>query len=94
MLTLKYERKDFFNNTVYTEDTKQNYDKQDLKKAFSYLSKTHDASIQMEDTVIFWSSTTEFENRIATIRDFDGWNYTETKKSFDKAKKECYALVS
>ncbi len=93
MLTLKYERKDFFNNHVYTEDTKQSYDKQDLKKALSFLGKTWDASVQIENTVIFWDNTAEYENRIATIRNFDGWNYTEVKKSFEKARKELYEMV-
>ena len=93
MLIVKYERLDFFNNQIYTEDTKQNYSKQDLKKALSFLGRTHDASIQIEDTVIFWNSLEEYENRIATVRDYNGRSYTEVKKSFDKAKKEAYAMV-
>ena len=44
MLILKYERKDFFNNRIYTEDKKNNYTKEDLKKVFAYFSKTNDAS--------------------------------------------------
>lgn len=47
MLILKYERKDFFNNRVYTEDTKQNHGKEDLKRAFTFFSKTYDASVQI-----------------------------------------------
>ena len=76
MLTLKYDRKDFFNNYVYTEDTKESYNKQDLKKALLYLSKSRWASLQIENAVIFWDNMEEYDNRIATIRDFDGWNYT------------------
>ena len=46
MLILKYDRKDFFNHMTYTEDKKNSYTKEDLKKVFAYFSKTHDASIQ------------------------------------------------
>ncbi|EHE96331.1 hypothetical protein [Enterocloster citroniae] len=93
MLTIKYERRDFFNNRVYTEDKKQNYNKEDLKKAFLYLSRTYDTSIQINDTIIYWDNMSEYENRIVTVRYFDGLNYTEVKKSYDKAKKEGYAMA-
>ena len=43
MLILKYDRLDFFNHRIYTEDKKDNYTKDDLKKVFAYFSKTHDA---------------------------------------------------
>lgn len=36
----------------------------------------------------------EYENRIVTVRYYDGMSYTETKKSYDKAKKEFYAMTS
>ena len=93
MLTIKYERRDFFNNRVYTEDKKQNYNKEDLKKAFLYLSRTYDTSIQINDTIIYWDNMSEYENRIVTVRNIDGLNYTEVKKSYDKAKKEGYAMA-
>lgn len=93
MLIIKYERIDFFNNRVYTEDKKQNYNKEDLKKAFLYLSRTYDTSIQIDDTIIYWDSLAEYENRIVTVRYYDGLNYTEMKKSYDKAKKEGYAIA-
>ena len=93
MLILKYERIDFFNNRVYTEDKKQNYNKEDLKKAFLYLSRTYDTSIQIDDIIIYWNNMTEYENRIVTVRYYDGLNYTEMKKSYDKAKKEAYAIA-
>ena len=93
MLILKYERLDFFNHRIYTEDKKENYTKEDLKKVFAYLSKTHNASIQIDSTVIFWDRLTEYENRIVTVRNYNGINYTESKKSFDKTKKEYYAII-
>lgn len=93
MLILKYERLGFFNNRVYTEDTKECYTKEDLKKAFAYFSKTQDATIQIDDTIIFWDTMEEYENRIVTMRDFEGINYTEAKKSYEKAKRECYAMA-
>lgn len=93
MLILKYERLDFFNHRIYTEDKKENYTKEDLKKVFAYFSKTNDASIQIDNVVVFWNCLSEYENRIVTVRYYDGRNYTEQKKSFDKAKKECYAMA-
>lgn len=93
MLIIKYERKDFFNGRIYTEDKKQNYSKEDLKKAFLYFSRTYDTSVQIDDAVIYWNSLAEYENKIATVRYYDGMNYTEAKKSYDKVKKEGYAMV-
>lgn len=93
MLTLKYERLDFFGHRIYTEDKKDRYTKEDLKKVFAYFSKTHDASIQVDSTVIYWDCLSEYENRIVTVRCYDGMNYTEAKKSYDKVKKECYAII-
>lgn len=93
MLILKYERLDFFNHRIYTEDKKDGYTKEDLKKVFAYFSKTHDASIQLDSIVVYWDSLSEYENRIATIRTYDDRNYTEAKKSYDKVKKECYAMM-
>ena len=93
MLTLKYDRIDFFNKRIYTEDSKTNYNRDDLKRAFLYFGKTNNATVQIEETVIFWGCLTEYENRIATVRKFDGINYTVTKASFDKVKKECYSGI-
>lgn len=39
MLIVKYERKNFFGCYQYTEDNKENYQKEDLKKAFLFLGK-------------------------------------------------------
>ena len=93
MLILKYERLDFFNRRIYTEDKKDHYTKEDLRKAFSYFSKTHDASVQLDGAVIFWDCLSEYENRVVTVRYYDGMNYDESKKSYDKMKRECYAMV-
>ena len=51
MLIVKYERKDFFGKRIYTEDIKENYCKQDLKKVFSFFSKTSEAAIQINNNV-------------------------------------------
>lgn len=46
MLIMKYERKDFFGNRQYTEDRKENYNREDVKKAFLHLSKDRFSSVQ------------------------------------------------
>ena len=93
MLILKYDRLDFFNHRIYTEDKKESYTKEDLKKVFAYFSKAHNTSIQIDSIVIYWDCLTEYENRIVTVRNYEGMNYTDTKKSYDKMKKECYAMI-
>lgn len=94
MLILKYERLDFFNHRIYTEDKKDNYTKEDIKKVFAYFSKAQDASIQLDNIVIYWDCLSEYENRVVTVRNYDGMNYTEAKKSYDKVKKECYSMAT
>lgn len=93
MLILKYERLDFSNHRIYTEDKKDRYTKEDLKKVFAYFSKNNDTSIQIDSIIISWNCLAEYENRVVTVRTYDGMNYTEAKKSYNKVKKECYAMV-
>ena len=33
----------------------------------------------------------DFENQVMAVRVFDGRNYSDVKKAFDKVKKESYA---
>ena len=93
MLIVKYERKDFFGQYQYTEDSKERYCKDDVKKAFLHLSKDRFSTVQKENTVYFWENMDDFDNQIMTVRYFDGRNYTDAKKAFGKVKKECYASV-
>ena len=93
MLIMKYERKDFFGNRQYTEDSKEKYNREDIKKAFLHLSKDRFSAVQKEDVVYFWEDMVDFENQVMTVRVFDGRNYIEAKKAFGKVKKECYASV-
>lgn len=93
MLILKYDRLDFFNHRIYTEDKKEGFTREDLKKVFAYFGKTHNATIQIDNMVIYWDCLSEYDNRIVTVRYYDGMNYDGTKKSFDKVKKECYAMA-
>lgn len=96
MLTMKYNRKDFFGQYQYTEDNKDKYNRTDVKKAFLFLGKNRDVSVQMENIIYFWDSIADFENQIMTVRTFDTVNrrsYADIKMAFDKVKKECYALV-
>ena len=60
---------------------------------FAYFSKNNDTSIQIDSIIISWNCLAEYENRVVTVRTYDGMNYTEAKKSYNKVKKECYAMV-
>ena len=93
MLIVKYDRIDFFGNRIYTEDKKNNYSKDDLKRAFQFFNKDYNITLQIDSVIIFWDSLSEFENKIVFVRKYDGicgMNYTEKKTSFDKCKKEIY----
>lgn len=43
--------------------------------------------------LFYWDSLKEYENKVVTVRNYDGRNYTEEKKSYDKVKKECYNMM-
>ena len=90
-LTIKYNRKDFFGNRIYTEDTKENFTKADLVKAFLFLSKNNDAAVQIDSMVIYWDCISDFENKMVSFRIYDGKNYTIGKTPFDVIKKNFYA---
>lgn len=93
MLTMKYERKDFFGQYQYTEDSKEHYSKEDVKKAFLFISRERNVTVQRDNVIYFWDSIADFENRIMTVRTFDSVNcrsYSDVKMSFDKVKKEVY----
>jgi Ca2+-binding EF-hand superfamily protein len=90
---MKYDRIDFFGNRVYTEDSKRNYSRDDLRKALLFFGKNHDSTIEIGNIVLYWDSLTEYENRIVSIRFYDNGNYTEKKKAFEKAKKELYQTI-
>ena len=89
-LTIKYSRKDFFGNRIYTEDTKENFTKADLTKAFLFLSKNNDAAVQVDSMVIYWDTFSEFENKTVSVRMYDTKSYTEGKMPFDDLKKNFY----
>ena len=40
--------------------------------------------------VIYWDRFSEFENKTASVRMYDGRNYTEGKMQFDDLKKNFY----
>ena len=48
-ITVKYNRKNFFNLEDYTEDIKKNADFNDLKKAFSTLKKDRNFAINIDN---------------------------------------------
>ncbi len=89
-LTIKYDRRDFFGTRIYTEDTKENFTKADLTKAFSFLSKNNDAAIEIDSMVIYWDSMSDFENKTVSVRMYSAGGYTAGKTPFDVIKKNFY----
>jgi len=90
-LTIKYNRKDFFGSSIYTEDTKEGFTKNDLMKAFLSMSKNWDVAIQIDSMCIYWDKMSEFENRMVSVRAYDRHGYTEGKATFEDIKKRFYA---
>lgn len=90
-LTIKYNRKDFFGTAIYTEDTKEDFTKNDLVKAFLFLSKNYDAAIEIDSLIIYWNSMTDFENKTVSVKLHNDHGYTGGKTLFDVIKKNCYA---
>lgn len=89
-LTIKYNRKDFFGNSIYTEDVKEYFTKNDLIKSFMFLSKNNDAAIQIDDMVIYWDSIADYKKKMVSVRMYSGMNYTEGKFPFEEIKKNFY----
>ena len=91
-IIFKYDRKDFFGNRVYTEDTAF-LTVDTMKKAFTGLKKDRLTAVEIDglflhSIVITWNTFTDFENDIVLVRFYEDWNsYTEQKMSFTKAKK-------
>ena len=77
-LTIKYNRKDFFGNRIYTEDTKENFTKTDMTKAFLFLKKM--VSVRIYDGKNYTTGKTPFDvikkNFYAKFRNVDqaAWN--------------------
>ena len=90
-LILKYERKNFFGNREYTEDTCHYPKIKDLQAVMRYLKKDNMAAVVYSRFTLFWDSFSNFENGIISVRYYDTYgNYTEEKKSFEIVKKEVY----
>lgn len=93
MLILKYDRKNFFGEREYTEDSTSNITYDAIKKSFRALKGRYDNTIQIDNTVIFWGSISDYNNQIINVRIYDeAHNYTEQKVSFDVIKKQYYKM--
>lgn len=93
MLTVKYDRKDFFGQRVYTEDKKNFYTIEDIKKAFLAMGKDNQVTVQIDNVIYFWDNVADFDGRILLVRTFDKVNtysYSDVKMAFDKVKREVY----
>lgn len=88
-LTLKYTRKGFFNNFIYTEETEENATRQDFLKAMRYMKKNYDTALEIDNIVCFWDSTQNFEYETVTVHAYDSPNSRrEYVQDFNCFKKE------
>lgn len=93
-IIVKYERKDFFGQRIYTEDKKESFKFDDLKHAFRLLSKDSFAAIEIfgngENAIYFWDCMDDFKNRMLTKRTFGKMFHDNYRISFNSAKTILY----
>ena len=93
MLTVKYEQKNFWGDIEYKEDTKNNPTYSDIKKAFRFLKKDYNNAIQINKTVLYWNTITDFEYGVLSAREYsDGRNYEEFIWDYDGCKDNYYKI--
>lgn len=67
--------------------------KEDIKKAFAYLKRNHDAAIHSENYSFYYDNFSDFENGIITVVCYKGMNNKDiTRMASDKAKKIFYSI--
>lgn len=89
-LILKYERKDFFGNNIYTEDKILNFAKNDLLKSFLFFSKHKNAVVQINNIVMFWNNFNDFESKSVSVRFIKKENVLGGIIPFDMLKQSWY----
>ena len=93
-VTIKYDRKDFFGTCLYCEDYKNDVDINDLKKAFSALKKDNNTALVIDNYVLYWDNTQNFEYGLLSCKESETVNsYKEYEWSFDGCKKFFYDLL-
>jgi hypothetical protein len=90
-ITVKYNRLDFFGRLTYTEDTKADPSFEDVKRAFLFLGKDNNYTVQLDDCIYCWDSIAEFNNKVVTVIKYEAWNSSDCEKiAFQKVKSEIY----
>lgn len=94
-LIVKYNRKDFFGNPIYTEDYISVVTKEHFQKTFRFFKDDSFMALQINDNeCIFWNSYTDFENKFVTVRTYENVNsYTDTTMPFNKLKRKIYKSI-
>ena len=93
-ITIKYNRKDFFGTCLYCEDYKNDVDINDLKKAFAALKKDNNTALEIDNYVLYWDNTQNFEYGLLSCKESEAVNsYKEYEWSFDGCKKFFYDLL-
>lgn len=93
MLIVKYEQKNFFGDREYREDKKNNPTYDDIKKAFRFLKNDYKNAIVINNTVLYWSTLTDFEYGLLEAREYDSNNnYKEFSWSYEGCKNNYYNI--
>lgn len=93
-ITVRYDRVDFFGWKQFTEDSKNNVNFSDLKKVFSRLKADKDVAVVIDNFVLYWDNTQNFEYGLLSCKESEAVNsYKEYEWSFDGCKKFFYDMI-
>ena len=73
-ITVKHEAPDFFGALQYTEDRKTNVNFSDLKKVFSRLKADKDIAVVIDNYVLYWDNTQNFEYGLLSCKESETVN--------------------
>ena len=96
MLIIKYERKDFWGQIRYTEDRRETYTREDVKKAFLFLGKNYDAALQKENVIYSWGGLADYENKNVRVHVHIPGNdliIERNAKTFEDAVVDCVDIL-
>lgn len=93
IITVKYDKRDFWGMRTYAEDERRDASFDDLKKAFRALAKDPYMAVWIDNSGYYWESIDDYEKRIITHKIQWTWVKTDTfRDPFEDVKKRVYKI--
>lgn len=88
-ITVKYDRKDFFGQRVYTEDVKEAVEKSDVEKAFRFLKSNQSVALNIDDDIVlYWDGVQDYDNSVLTVKKSYLWSHCNISRvAFSQEKR-------